>query len=241
MIQSETTTAPVPSARMPGPERLWRSVLAVAIVGGPLGVAVGGTLAPAIHGSGAQTIAANAAADAARNGGHLVAFFVASFLLPLGAFGLALLAYRRTPWLATIGGLLGVVGWIPYAALTALDDLARVMAQQPDGAAYGPVLDRFTVDPTMNTYLLIYVVCHLVAYVLFGIALRRARVLPLWAACAMVASSPATILAFALPGRVGGSGGTVALVTGLVALLLLAVGSAPAAWAMAVRRLSADR
>jgi hypothetical protein len=241
MIMSGSTTAPVASARMPGPERLWRSVFAVAMVGGPLGVALGGMLAPAIHGSGAHTIAANAAADAARNDAHLLAFFVASFLLPLGAAGLAQLAYRRSPWLATTGGLLGVLGWVPYAALTALDDLARVMAEQPGATSYGTLLDRFTVDPTMNTYLLIYVVCHLVAYVLLGVALRRARVLPLWAACAMVASSPATILAFALPGGVGGQAGTVALVTGFVALMLLAVGSLPAAWVMAVRRPRADR
>lgn len=241
MTLSESTTTPVASARMHGAERLWRSVLSVAIVGGPLGALVGGVLAPAIHGSAAQTIAANAATNPVRNDAHVVAFFVASYLLPLGAAGLAQLAYRRTPWLATIAGLLGVLGWIPYAALTALDDLARVMAGQPGGAAYGTLLDRFTLDPTMNAYLLIYIVCHLVAYVLFGIALRRARVLPPWAAWAMVASSPATILAFALPGSVGGSGGTLGLVIGFVALLLLVVGSLPAARAMAVGRLSSDR
>ncbi|MBO0829456.1 MAG: hypothetical protein J2P24_16915 [Streptosporangiales bacterium] len=233
MTRSDAVPAVVAAARMPGHERLWRVFLAVAIVGGPLGVDVGGALAPSIHGNGRETIAANAAASAAVNDGHLVAFVVASFLLPVGALGLACLAYPRSPWPATIGGLLGFVGWVPYAALTALDDLARAMAGLPGSGSYATLLDRFTVDPTMNAYLLIYVACHLVAYVLLGVALCRARVIPVWAAVAMIASSPVTILAFALPGRVGGDrGGLVTLAIGCTALTLLVVGSLPAARAM---------
>lgn len=88
---------------MPGYERLLRTVLAATIVGGPLGYLIGGLLAPAIHTSGRSTIDANAVANPATNAVHLMAFVVASFLLPVGAVGLAYLAYRRTPWLATIG------------------------------------------------------------------------------------------------------------------------------------------
>lgn len=115
----------------PGYERLLRVVLAVAIVGGPLGFLLGGLLAPAVHNSGRSTIAANAAANPVINATHLAAFAVASFLLPIGAAGLAYLAYRRTPWLPTIGGLLGVAGWLPFAALTALDGLAATMPNCP--------------------------------------------------------------------------------------------------------------
>lgn len=238
MTVSDTRPPVVAATRMPGHERLWRVVLAVAVVGGPLAAVIGGLLSPSIHENGRQAIAANAAADAAVNDGHVAAFFVASFLLPLGALGLAYLAYPRSPWLATLGGLLGFVGWVPYAALTALDDLARVMARLPDSGSYATLLDRFTLDPTMNTYLLIYVACHLVAYVLLGVALRRARVLPLWAAWAMVASSPVTILAFALPGSVGaGGGGLLALAVGFAALALLVVGSVPAAGVLLAARI----
>lgn len=222
---------------VPRPERLVRTSIAVAIVGGPLAAVVGGLLAPSIHENGRQAIAANVAANAAANDGHLAAFFVASFLLPLGALGLAWLAYPHSPWLAALGGLLGFAGWVPYAALTALDDLARAMARLPDSGSYATLLDRFTVDPTMNAYLLIYIVGHLVAYVLLGVALRRGRVLPLWATWAMVASSPVMILAFALPGRVGaGQGGTLTLAVGFASLALLVAGSMPAARAVAVRR-----
>jgi hypothetical protein len=207
-------------------------VLAAAIVGGPLGYLLGGLFAPAVHTSARSTITANAAANPVANTTHLAAFVAASFLLPIGAGGLAYLAYRRTPWLATIGGLLGVVGWLPFSALAALDALALTMAHLPDSSSYAMLLDRFTNGAVMNTYLIAYIICHLVAYVLFGIALRRARVIPRWAAWSMIASSPLTVAAFAWPGQPG----TAAVAVGVAALALLLAGSLPAARAMAAGR-----
>lgn len=216
---------------VPRYERLLQVGLAVGIVGGPLGYLVGGLLSPAVHLSGQSTIAANAIANPVGNAAHLVAFVVASFLLPVGAFGLAQLAFRRTPWLATVAGVLGVVGWLPFPALAALDDLALTMAHLPDSGSYATLLDRFTNDAVMSAYLIIYISFHLVAYVLFGIALRRADVIPSWAAWAMIASSPLTIVAFALPGQMGPGG----LAVGAAAVTLLLIGSLPAAQLMATR------
>ncbi|GAA4567080.1 hypothetical protein [Planotetraspora kaengkrachanensis] len=213
--------------KVPGYERLWRLVLAAAIVGGPLGYAVGSILIPAVHEDGATSIAANATADPIINAVHLVAYVIASFLLPLGATGLAYLAYARAPWLATIGGLLAVVGWLPFSALTALDDLTMAMAALPDSSSYAMLLDQFANDAVMGGYLLVYIVGHLVAYVVLAIALRRAGVIPRWAAWSMIASSPLTVAVFVLPGR--------PLVLGDVALTLLMIGSIPAARAMATR------
>ena len=209
---------------LPAHRRLLQLVMAVAIVGGPLSYLLGGLLAPAIHDSGRASIAANAAADPKSNAAHLAAFVLASFLLPVGAVGLAQLAYPRAPWLATIGGLLAVVGWLPFSALAALDDLTSTMASLPDGGAYAGLLDRFSTDAVMSTYLLVYILGHLVAYVLLGIALGRAGVVPGWAAWAMVASSPLTVAAFVLPGSPRAVGG--------VALALLVLGSVPAALGM---------
>jgi hypothetical protein len=215
-------------ANVSGPARLRQVVLAVAIVGGPLAFLAGGVLAPAIHDTGQSSIAANAAANPTTNALHLAAFVVASYLLPIGAIGLARLAYHHTPWLATIGGLLAVVGWLPFSALTALDDLTDAMARLPQAASYAHLLDRFSTDPVMGSYLIVYVVGHLVAYVLLGAALLRGRVIPRWAAWSMIASSPLTILAFVLPGS--------PRATGAVALTLLVLGSLPAARATLMDR-----
>jgi ABC-type uncharacterized transport system permease subunit len=73
----------------------------------------------------------------------------------------------------------------------------------------------------MLSFLLIYIVGHLLTYVLLGIALRRAGVVPRWAAWMIVASSPLTVLMFALSGNPQALGG--------VALGLLVIGSIPAA------------
>jgi hypothetical protein len=206
---------------VPAHRRLLQWVMAAAIVGGPLAYVLGGVLAPSIHDTGRASIAANAAAGQATNAAHLAAFVLASFLLPIGAAGLAQLAYPRAPWLATVGGLLAVVGWLPFSALAALDDLTSTMASLPDSGAYATLLDRFSTDAVMSTYLVVYIVGHLVAYVLLGVALRRAGVIPGWAAWAMIASSPLTVAAFVLPGSPRAVGG--------VALALLVLGSLPAA------------
>jgi hypothetical protein len=97
----------------PGHERLLRLAFAISIVGRPLMYILGGLLAPSIHDTGQATIAANAAANEITNDVHLAAFVLESFLFPIGAVGMAALAYRRAPWLATVGGLLAVIGWVP--------------------------------------------------------------------------------------------------------------------------------
>ena len=225
MLLSQTGRPP---QTMPGVERLLRVILAVAMIAGPLGYLVGGLLEPAAHTGGQATIAANVAASPVTNAVHLVAFVVASYLLPVGVVGLAFLAWHGTPWLATIGGLLGVLGWLPFSALAALDDLAVAMAQLPASGSYAVLWDRFAYDPIMNGYLLVYIIGHLAAYVLLAIALRRSRVIPPWAAWSMAASSPVLIAAFALPSHVGGAGLGVAGAS----VVLLIVGSLPAARAL---------
>jgi hypothetical protein len=208
-----------------GPQRLVRVMAAVAIIGGPLGYLIGGVLEPAGHTDGRATISANALADPTTNATHLVAFVIASLLLPVGTAALAYLAWRRAPWLAVIGGTLGVLGWFPFSALTALDDLAVAMTRAPDNGSFAGLWDVFAFDPVMNSYLIIYIVGHLVAYVLLGIALLRAGVLPRWAATAMIASSPLMIAAWVIPGGLG----SVGLGIAAASVGLLIVGSLPAA------------
>jgi len=202
------------------PSATARAALAVAVLGGPLAGVVGGFLAPSIHADGATSIAAATAADPATNGLHLLLFTVAGYLLPVSAVGLARLAYAATPRLAVAGGIVGVLGWLPWQALTAQDDLAAVLARTPvaDGAA---IYDRFGATPVELSMLLVYVVGHLAGYVLLGSALLRARAVPAWAAWAFVMSSPLLVAGFVLPGR--------PLALGYAGIVLTVVASVPAA------------
>lgn len=224
MTYSETGTAARLGEWITVEWRLRRIASAVAVIGGPVGFLIGGLLSPTVQFDGAALIAANVAAGPLGNAAHLVAFGVASLLLPVSVLAMAGLVRPRSPWAAMIGGALGLLGWTPLAALTALDGLIYTMAQQPGRVGYPALLDAFYQSRLMMTFLLVYIVGHLLTYVVLGVALERARVTPRWAARSMVASSPLTILMFALPGNPQWVGG--------VALGLLVAGSVPIARAL---------
>lgn len=209
------------------PAAVRRAAFAAAIVLAPIVLAVGTIFNPANGGigAGAADIAANARANPFANQVHVLAYVLDSFLLPVSVVGLAGLALRRSAWLGTIGGALGLIGWLPFAALAAQDDLTFRMAEMGGGSLIVGLWDRFTTDGTMLGFLLVYVVCHLVAYVILPIALWRGGLIPGWAAWAMALTSPITIAGFATR--------QIAIVGVLVCAMLLA-GSLPAA--RAIRR-----
>jgi hypothetical protein len=158
----------------------------------------GTLLNPAVGGigAGAANIAANVAADPSTNQLHIAIYVVETCLLPFAILGLAGLALRGSPWLATIGGGLGLIGWLPWSALAAQDDLTFRMAQMGGDPQLVVLWNRFTTDWAMAGLTLTYVVAHLLAFVILGIALARARVIPIWAAWALALTSPITVIAF---------------------------------------------
>jgi hypothetical protein len=174
------------------------AVYAVAIVLAPILLIPGTYLNPAVGGigAGAANIAANAAADPGQNQIHLLIYELETFLLPVSVLGLAGLALERSPWLASIGGGLGLIGWLPWSALAAQDDLTFQMAQLGARGAFVDLWNRFTTDAIIGSLTLIYVVAHLVAFVILGAALARARAIPTWAAWALVLTTPVTLVAF---------------------------------------------
>ena len=182
----------------PRPRALRHSVYATAMLLAPIFLLLGTLLNPAVGGiaAGAANIAANATADPTTNQLHLAFYAVETFLLPVSVLALAGLVLDRSPWLATIGGGLGLVGWLPWAALVAQDDLTFQMAQTGGSPQLVDLWNRFTTDATMGPLTLIYVICHLIAYVLLGIALGRTGVIPTWAAWALALTSPITVIAF---------------------------------------------
>ncbi len=174
------------------------AVYAVSMLLAPVLLIPGTLLNPAVGGigAGAKNIAANVAADPVTNQLHIAIYALETFLLPIGILGLAGLALSRTPWLATIGGGLGLIGWLPWSALAAQDDLTFRMAQMGGDPQLVDLWNRFTTDWLMASLTLIYVLAHLAAFVILGFALGRARLIPAWAAWALALTSPLTIIAF---------------------------------------------
>jgi hypothetical protein len=182
-----------------GARGLRRGVFAASILLAPLVLVPGTIFNPAIGGiaNGAANIAANGVANPLTNQLHVATYVLETFLLPLSALGLAGLAIHRSPWLATVGGGLGLFGWLPWSALTAQDDLTYQMAQMGNSSQFVALWNRFTTDGTMTFFLLVYVICHLAAYVVLALALHRAGVIPTWAAWALALTSPLTVASFA--------------------------------------------
>src|SRR5437879_5226629 len=135
----------------------------------------------------------SAMAGATGNTLHFIGALTASFFLPLGYLGMSLLGMRRAPWLATISATLSLVGWIPWAALMGLDDLAYDINQLGRTAQFTALWTHFNGDPVMTIYLLIYIIGHLLSAVLIGFMLGRLHLVPAWAAWAFALTSPLTI------------------------------------------------
>ena len=129
---------------------------------------------------------------------HFIGGIAASFFLPLGYLGMSLLGMRRAPGLATLAAALSLVGWIPWSALIALDALAYDIAQTGSTPDLAALWLRLNGDAVMVTYLLIYVVGHLLSAVVIGVMLARLRVVPAWAAWAFALTSPLTMAYFAV-------------------------------------------
>lgn len=135
----------------------------------------------------------SAMAGAAGNILHFIGALAASFFLPLGYLGMSLLGMRRAPWLATLSAALSLLGWIPWAALMGLDALAYDINQLGRTAQFTTLWTHFNTDPVMTTYLLIYIIGHLLSTVVIGFMLGRLHLVPVWAAWAFALISPLTI------------------------------------------------
>ena len=174
------------------------------------------------HYSGQKALAVNLAANPTANQVHLVLGIVLSFLLPLAFLGMAWLSLSRAPWLAIIAGLLSLLGWIPWFALIGQEGLTYTMAQMGGGTQFAILWERYNGDFVITTYLLIYIIGHLVSMVLLAFALGRTHLIPVWAAWAFGIASPLQIVAFV----------THMFVVILIVCLLWFIGSIPAALAL---------
>lgn len=171
---------------------------AATILIAPITFVVGGLLDPVVHvTNGMANIVANINANAFANSLHIASFVLGAFLLPISIVGMARLAMPRSPWLATIGGALGLLGWLPLSALTAQEDMTLQMARLGALDPLATLWERFNGDATMTVFLIVYIVGHLAAYVLLSVALWRARLIPAWAAWTLAASTPLTLAFFA--------------------------------------------
>lgn len=181
-------------------------------------------------GSGREPLVASAMAGPTGNALRLIGAVAASFFLPLGYLGMSLLGMRRAPALAFICAALSLIGWISWAALIVLDDLAITINQMGSTPQLTALWAQFNGGAVMSTFLLIYVFGHLLSAVLIGVLLGRLRLIPAWAAWAFALTSPLTIVIFPIHSLV------VQVVLKYLICALWILGALPAALAMLTGR-----
>lgn len=200
-----------------------RALLAACIILAPLSITL---YLVAWNGSGREPLVAAAMADSTGNTLRLIGAVAASFFLPLGYLAMSLLGMRRKPGMAFICAALSLIGWIPWAALIVLDDMAITIHQTGSTTQLEALWARINGDPVMSTFLLIYVVGHLLSAVLIGYMLGRLRIIPVWTAWAFALTSLFTILIFPFHNIV------VQDVLKYLICAFLIIGAIPAAFAM---------
>ncbi len=184
---------------LPVYRKLQYAFLAACLILGPLFTILEVVFNPsrsAVGSTGSAVIAANMAANAGMNLWHLLFGMFALFLFPFGTLGMIILAMRRSPWLATIGGFLALTGLFAFIVFAGQEDLSYLMAQMGGGPQLVILWDRFNTDPLMTAYLFIFIIGHLIGPMLLGIGLGRTHVIPAWAAWAIILRTPLQIAGF---------------------------------------------
>ncbi len=170
MIMSNTQSEQVTAAAVPAYRKVQHTFFAACIVLGPLlavvGFAINSTLGVTVgHDAIAASVAANDGADLF----HVLVGVVGSVLMPFAFLGMALLAMRGAPWLATIGGAIGMVGWITMAVFIGQDSLTYEMGQLGSSAQFVALWDQFNNNAVMSAYLYIFIIGHLLGPIILGI------------------------------------------------------------------------
>ena len=218
----------VETAGRPVIYRLQRLLLTACVVLGPVAILIAALANPPYYGTGPGEVAAiatNATSSDLMDQTHLVAELFASYLLPVGLLVMAWLANRRSPWLASAGGLLTALGFIPLALYVGQDSLYYDIARLGGSPAMIDLAVRFNHDGTMNFYNLVFGLGTVLGPTAIGVALWRSRAVPAWAALCVTLSRLPSFVFLAVPFKV-------AVAAVLAGVVLHVIGSIPAALAV---------
>lgn len=170
-------------------------------------------------------IAALATANPLMVQAYFIAGTVVGYTLPLGLLAMAWLAMRRSPWLASIAALVVIIGVFPLVIFTGQDAVGYEIARMGSSPVLLTLAQRFIHDGVMGYYNIVFIPGTLLGPTLIGIALWRARAVPLWAAILIIVSR---LLVFVYPFVPGLPG----IYVQLPSSVLLFIGSIPAALAI---------
>ena len=155
---------------------------------------------------------------------------IASYLIPAGLLAMAWLAMRRAPWWASIAMLIVFIGVFPFPAFVAQSALTWDLARMGTNPLFATIVQRFNDDGVMSYYNAAFVLGTILGPALLGIALWRARAVPIWAAVLIIIGRPLVLLYPLVQSFI------LAVYLQFITWLPLFIGSIPAALAILKRR-----
>ncbi|WP_432930205.1 hypothetical protein ACQPZZ_07645 [Microbispora sp. CA-135349] len=174
--------------------------LALALFTAPWGfVVANAAYAWATRHGGSDATGAQALALTAAHPGEMrlatVAAMLGSLLMVPAVLGARRLIGDRSSRLGFLGATLMAAGYICYFAVALSGITATVMVERGGPLAdYAAVLDGAQSDPSAVWVFLLFVLGNLAGTLLLGLALLRTRVVPLWAAAAIMAWPPLHVI-----------------------------------------------
>lgn len=186
-----TTSAPVGAAREAGPDTFGRTGLAAVIVLGPLSIAILRGILPYHSADDAAAIATKVADHQGAQTAQLWLTLISMATLVPGVIAVGLLAARHARRMATWGMVLAVAGFSLLWATTAIDFAALAGAESGIGVDNTTkMLDNLNNSPAQLAASIVFTIGHIVGVILIGVALLRGRLVPAWAAWALIVSQP---------------------------------------------------
>lgn len=157
---------------------------------------------------------------------HLISSVITFYLLPVGLLVMAWLAMRRAPWLASIGAAIVFLGMAPLPAIgAAVESLTYDIVRTGSNPVLVTMVQQFNTNGVMSFYNIVDVPGIVLGPALIGLALWKARAIPVWAAV-LVTLSRLVVFVFAfLPSLPG-------VYLQSLSCALLFIGSIPAALAV---------
>src|SRR5215470_4191651 len=107
-------------------QRLQHAFFALSVVGGTAAILVAAFANPPYYGSGpgiVSAVATNATSSDVMDQVHIVSQLIAAYLLPFTFLAMAWVANRNSPWLASIGAFISLLGFLPLALYVGQDSL----------------------------------------------------------------------------------------------------------------------
>jgi hypothetical protein len=209
--------------------RLQRNFFALCIVLGPAFGLAAVLTGPGYYSTSNGPVAALAATRAASTVQLQVSVIIstiATYLFPVGLLAMGWLAMRRAPWWASAAMLAVFIGVFPFPAFIAQNQLYWDLARIGNDPIFDTIVQRFNDDGVMGYYSAVFLLGTVLGPVLIGVALWRARVVPLWAAVLILIGRPLIFLYPLLQGVIP------AVYVQAFTWLPLVIGSIPAALVM---------